>query len=95
MKETYSTNSISKKKNEKNRRLFKGLVVPSLWDASGNVTGISLSTFNEEIYLIDNDDKGRELIDFVRKKVEIEGVLNMKGSLRKITVNSFRYFDQD
>ncbi len=78
---------------EKNRVFLKGLVVPSLWNDSGSVTGISLSTFNEEIYLIENNKKGRDLIGYLGKEVEVEGVLASEGLSKKIIVNDFHYFD--
>ena len=85
---------MQKKLKDKRSRFFlKGLVVPSMWDDSGNITGISLAAFNEEIYLIVNNEKGKELINCIGKKVEIEGALDPDTGQKKIKVNSFRYSD--
>ena len=80
-------------KDKRNRLFLKGLVVPSMWDDSGNIRGISLAAFNEEIYLIVNNEKGKELINYIGKKVEIEGALDSETGQKKIKVNSFRYSD--
>ena len=80
-------------KDKRNRIFLKGIVVPSMWDDSGNVTGISLAAFNEEIYFIVNNEKGTELINCIGKKVEIEGALESGTRQKKIKINSFRYSD--
>ena len=80
-------------KDKRNRLFLKGLVVPSMWDNSGNITGISLAAFNEEIYPIVNNEKGKELINYIGKKVEIEGDMDPVTGQKKIKVNSFRYSD--
>lgn len=85
---------MQKKFMDKRSQLFlKGLVVPSMWDDSGNITGISLAAYNEEIYLIVNNEKGKELINYIGKKVEIEGDLGPETGQKKIKVNSYRYSD--
>ena len=80
---------------KKDRVHLKGLVVPSTWDESGNVTGISLSTFDEEIYSIDNNDKGRELLGFIRKGVKIEGTVIFEEQGKKLNVKDFSRFKSD
>lgn len=85
---------MQKKLKDKRKRLFlNGLIVPSRWDDSGNITGISLAAFNEEIYHIANNEKGKELVNYIGKKVEIEGALDPETRKKKIKVNSFRYSD--
>ena len=74
---------------KKDRVHLKGLVVPSTWDESGNVTGISLSTFDEKIYSIDNNGKGRELLGFIRKGVKIEGTVIYEERGKKLNVKDF------
>jgi hypothetical protein len=80
-------------KDKRSRLFLKGIVVPSKWDDSGNITGISLAAFNEEIYHITNNGKGKELINYLGKKVEIEGDLDPATRQKKIKVNSYRYSD--
>lgn len=79
--------------NDSNPSLFKGLVVPSRWDKSGNITGISLSTFDESIYPIDNNDLGKKLLQHIGEGVVIEGTIDPGSLSKEIIVNNFRRFD--
>ncbi|MFC1891967.1 hypothetical protein ACFLZT_06195 [Thermodesulfobacteriota bacterium] len=60
--------------------VIEGLILPSKWDSNGNVMGISLSTFAEEIFSIEQNTIGNELMSYIREEVEVTGVLkNMNG----------------
>jgi len=65
---------------------IRGIVIPVDWDEKGNVVGVAISTFNEDEYLVDRDEKGAELMRFVRQEVEISGILRREGNRQIVTV---------
>lgn len=68
---------------------IRGLITPALWDETGKPLRISLSTFNEEVYLIDDDKKGKELMTLIREEVEIKGEIIRKDHIKRIRVKEF------
>ena len=68
---------------------IRGIITPALWDERGETVRISLSTFDEEVYLIDDDEKGKELMTLIREEVEIKGNVINKDGIKGIRVNGF------
>ncbi len=67
--------------------IIRGIIIPAGWDEKGNIISIAVSTFDEEIYHIDNDDNGRQLMPFIREEVEIKGTIRYKDGIKKIRVD--------
>lgn len=79
-------------KRETSLRLstLRGIVIPVEWDAKGNVVAAAVSTYDEELYLIDGQDKGKELMRFMQQQVEVSGVVNKEESKKVIRVAEYR-----
>ncbi|HIJ56217.1 MAG TPA: hypothetical protein HPQ03_08825 [Deltaproteobacteria bacterium] len=59
-----------------------GIIVPVEWDTQGNPTRMALSTDDEHEYVIDRrSKKGNEMAKLLRAQVQVEGILNEKGSI--------------
>jgi hypothetical protein len=69
--------------------VITGIVVPSEWDAKGNVTAIVISTPDEEEYLVRKDKKGAELLALIQQLVEVSGLLGMEETRKAITVETY------
>ena len=67
-----------------------GVIVPADWDQQGNVTGVSISAFDEQEYLVQKQVKGAELIQHVRKGAEVVGWVEVEQGKKKITVKHYR-----
>jgi hypothetical protein len=67
-----------------------GVIVPADWDRQGNVTGVSISAFDEEEYIVQKQAKGAELIKHVRKDAEVVGWVEVERGRKKITVKDYR-----
>jgi hypothetical protein len=52
---------------------IKGIVIPSGWDAHGNVKQISLHTSDETEYRVERGGVGQQLIAHIHSKVEATG----------------------
>lgn len=85
------------KKNEKIQRIsVTGIITASEWDEDDNVVGVTLSTPDEEEYLIDNNGKGEELLDFVSQNVKVVGIIDDNDYGNKIiTVKSYEVFEDE
>ncbi len=72
-------------------QLIRGLVISSGWNENGDVTAVSIQDINEKEYIVDLDEKGKELLAYLRRKVEIRGTVKRSddGS-RKVKVRTFR-----
>ena len=55
--------------------IIRGIIIPADWDEKGNVFAVALSTYDEVEYLIENNEKGKELEAFIREEVEMRGIL--------------------
>jgi len=69
---------------------IKGIVIPVDWDKKGNVVGVAISTFNEDEYLVDKNEKGARLMQFIRQEVEARGILRREGNRQIIIVNEIQ-----
>ena len=59
-----------------------GIIVPVEWDTDGNPIRVAISTNDEHEYVIDRrSKKGNEMLKLLRKQVQVEGILNDKGSI--------------
>ena len=71
--------------------LFKiqGLIIPSTWDKDGNVLAVAVTTFDEDEYIVDGDEKGRQLIGLLREEVEVSGVVGINKGVKTIKVKKY------
>ena len=54
---------------------IKGIIVPTGWTESGEISNISVLTTDEKEYYVDLNKSGRELLNKINEQVEIEGRL--------------------
>lgn len=71
---------------------IRGVIVPTAWDEQGTVTGVAISSHDENEYQVDPKGKGPELLLHIRKEVEATGVVREEEGkkivrIRKYTVN--------
>jgi hypothetical protein len=69
---------------------IKGILIPVDWDENGNTLAAAVFDRNEEDYLVHLDAKGKELLGFIRREVELIGAVRKTTKGRKtITVKSY------
>jgi len=69
----------------------RGIVIPVDWDEEGNAFAVAISSPDEQEYVIEQDEKGKELLEFIRHEIEVDGVVRKAIKGRKtITVRSYR-----
>ena len=69
---------------------IEGLVVPSDWDFNGNAISISISTFNEDEYIVDKDSVSKKLMSYIRESVEVKGFVREENKVKRIKIRRFR-----
>jgi hypothetical protein len=52
---------------------IRGVIIPADWDEAGNVTEVAISAQNEVEYRIDLVARGKELMAFLNREVEVSG----------------------
>ena len=69
----------------------RGIVIPVDWDKEGNALAVAISSPDEQEYVIEQDEKRKELIELIRQEIEVSGVVRKAIKGRKtITVKSYR-----
>jgi hypothetical protein len=69
----------------------RGIVIPVDWDEEGNALAVAVSASDEQEYVIEQDEKGKELLEFIRHEIEASGVVRKAIKGRKtVTVKSYR-----
>lgn len=78
--------------NDRDRKqvIIRGLIVPSKWDDSGNVISLSIATFDEDEYLIEEDNVSEKIYNHIRETVEASGFVREEGGVKRIKIKSFR-----
>jgi len=71
--------------------MVRGIVIPVDWDKEGNALAVAISSPDEQEYLIEQDEKGKELIGLIRQEIEVSGMVRKANKDRKtIAVKSYR-----
>jgi hypothetical protein len=68
---------------------IRGVIVPTSWDEQGNVTGIAISSHDENDYLVDQKGKGPELLLHIRKEVEAAGVVREDEGKKIVRIRKY------
>jgi hypothetical protein len=73
-----------------------GIIMPHNWDDNGRVTQIAIYTNKEEVYLVKPNQKEKELLTCINKRVAVEGHL-LRGNAGNliVVVNNFSVLAED
>jgi hypothetical protein len=69
---------------------IRGIVIPSGWDEKGEVISLTIATYNEGKYLVEDNIQGRQLLSLLRKRVVVNGVLAKRDTKNVIKVDCFQ-----
>jgi hypothetical protein len=67
-----------------------GVIIPAAWDRDGRVTGVAISTHDEDEYLVKRQAKGTELVRLLQKEVEVTGWAALDQGNKTIVVKDYR-----
>ena len=73
----------------------RGIIVPIDWDEHGNVIAVAISTHGEDEYVIENQEKGKELKALITQEVEVIGEVRKKDGKRIIKVTEYKVKKSD
>ena len=62
-----------KKKRPASQYDITGIILANKWDENGNVTGVSVYTDREEIYIVAQNKQIKELVNLLQTKVRVAG----------------------
>jgi hypothetical protein len=68
---------------------IRGVVIPTAWDDQGNVTGIAISSHDENEYHVDPKGKGPELLLHIHKEVEAAGVVREEEGKKIVRIRKY------
>lgn len=74
-----------------------GYVISTDWDTEGDITQIAIETDEFETYLIEKDDVGLKMFEFVNKEIGLEGVVTGEdpNGYQIIKVSSYKLVEPD
>lgn len=72
------------------RTAVRGVIVPTSWDEKGNVTGIAISAQDEIEYLVEMIERGKDLMGFVNREVEVNGEVADIADKKSIAIEDYR-----
>ena len=61
-----------------------GIILANQWDENGNVIGVSVYTDREEIYIVAQNKRIKQLVGLIRTKVRVEGKIKERLDGKKI-----------
>ena len=64
-------------KKKIDNKIIKGIITPSSWK-NGDVDEISIQTTEEEEYIVDLNETGREMFSFLHYPVEVSGRIKQR-----------------
>ncbi len=68
---------------------IRGIVIPVDWDEKGKAIAAAISAHDEDEYLIERIYKGQELLDLLRREVEVRGLVREKQNKKRISVQEY------
>jgi hypothetical protein len=78
---------------EEEEEAIIGTVAAATTDSSGKVTAVKIIA-DEGEYLVENNDKGKELLKLVDKDVDASGTVKEKDGKKTITVTEFEVIEE-
>ena len=73
-----------------------GIIMPHNWDDNGRVTQIAIYTNKEEVYLVAPNQKEKELLTCINKRVAVKGqILRGNAGNRIVVVNNYSVLAED
>ena len=87
---------MEKQNKKADKPIIEGIIIPEKWDDDGKVTGVTIQTNTENVYLVDHTRVGQELLNLIHEKVEAKGKIRerLDGSTL-IAVHSYRKADKE
>ena len=73
-----------------NQIRIRGLLIPSGWDDLGNVTSVSIATFNEDEYIVANNSLSDKFLSYLRGYVEATGFVKDEEGVKTIKIEDYR-----
>jgi hypothetical protein len=71
-----------------------GIVTAADWDEHDDIIAVTISTADEDEYLVDGTPKGEELLELVCKNVSVTGTVEDDGDGEKIiSIKSYEVLD--
>ena len=67
-----------------------GVVIPADWDRDGRITGVAISTHDEDEYLVLRRARGTELVRLLQKEVEVTGWAELEQGKKTMVVKDYR-----
>ncbi len=73
-----------------------GIILANQWDENGNVIGISIYTDREEIYVVAQNKRIKELANLIQAKVRVKGKIKERLDGKKfVYVETVRTIEND
>ena len=78
------------KKEKTKEETITGIVIPAEWDDDDNIIQVAIPTEDYDEYLVEHNEKGKELLAFINYEVEAVGpVRKRKDGEMTITVKRY------
>ncbi|MCM2285609.1 MAG: hypothetical protein NDI81_12560 [Desulfobacula sp.] len=74
----------------KAQTVINGIIIPSEWNEKGEIQNIAIVTFDEDTFLIADNNHARTLMNSLRKTVTLSGKVSMKGIQKEIRISKFQ-----
>jgi hypothetical protein len=69
----------------------RGLVIPIDWDKEGKAVAVAISSQDERDYVVKLDEKGKELLKFIRHEIEVDCIFGKAiKNCKTIIVKSYK-----
>jgi len=70
--------------------IINGIIIPSQWNENGEIQNIAIVTFDEDTFLIADNNHARTLMNSLRKTVTLSGKVSVKGIQKEICISKFQ-----
>lgn len=74
---------------------IRGLVIAAEWTQRGDIAAVDIAGYDEKCYRIADNQLGRQLLAYVKKRVSAEGSLDTENGNRILYLEHFRVEDPD
>lgn len=69
---------------------IRGILIPTAWNERGDVVAVAIATYNEEKYLVSNDEMVPSLLSLLRKRVVVNGIVNRQSTDRIVDIKDIK-----
>lgn len=73
-----------------NPTTVRGIIIAAGWEKNGAISAVDIAGYDEKTYRVVNDEIGKQLHSFIKKRVAADGIIITQNDMLTIQLHRFQ-----